>query len=263
MTTSVVDPREADLVAPPASLPAELVEALARAGIDELYSHQVEALEAARRGNVIVTSGTASGKSLSFNLPVLDAIVRDSQDPRPLHLSDQGAGAGPGAKALRARPALASARDLRRRYAARGPTGDPAAGEPRLDQPRHAQHGGPRASQGLGRLLRQRRLGRRRRGAHLPRRFRLPRRQRPAPAATGRPRLRRRPAVHLRVGDDRQPGRARRAARRRPVRARRLRRRPACPAADRDVGPAGDRRTDDDPPIGAVRGCRSCSRTSC
>jgi DEAD/DEAH box helicase domain-containing protein len=77
VTTSLVQPRDANLVAPPASLAAELVQALGRAGIGDLYSHQVEALEAARRGNVIVTSGTASGKSLSFNLPVLDAIARD------------------------------------------------------------------------------------------------------------------------------------------------------------------------------------------
>ena len=47
-------------------------------GITELFSHQIEAWEAARRGeNVIVTTGTASGKSLAFNLPVLDAIARE------------------------------------------------------------------------------------------------------------------------------------------------------------------------------------------
>ncbi len=62
--------------APPALAPA-LSDALRRAGIDGLYSHQVEAFEAARSGEVIVTSGTASGKSLAFNLPVLDAIARD------------------------------------------------------------------------------------------------------------------------------------------------------------------------------------------
>ena len=40
-------------------------------------AHQAEAWEAAGRGeNVLVTTGTASGKSLAFNLPVLDAIVR-------------------------------------------------------------------------------------------------------------------------------------------------------------------------------------------
>jgi DEAD/DEAH box helicase domain-containing protein len=77
VATSVVEPREAELVAPPGSLSLDLVEALARAGINELYAHQLEALERAREGHVIITSGTASGKSLSFNLPVLDAISRD------------------------------------------------------------------------------------------------------------------------------------------------------------------------------------------
>ena len=48
--------------------------------------HQAEAWEAAGRGeNVIVTTGTASGKSLAFNLPVLDAIVRRA-DLRALYL---------------------------------------------------------------------------------------------------------------------------------------------------------------------------------
>ena len=36
-----------------------------------------EALEAARRGHAIVTTGTASGKSLAFNLPVLDTLAGD------------------------------------------------------------------------------------------------------------------------------------------------------------------------------------------
>jgi DEAD/DEAH box helicase domain-containing protein len=46
-------------------------------GVDGLYLHQLAAWEAAARGeNVIVTTGTASGKTLAFNLPVLDAIAR-------------------------------------------------------------------------------------------------------------------------------------------------------------------------------------------
>jgi DEAD/DEAH box helicase domain-containing protein len=85
VATGVVEPRDAQLAAPPGSLSLDLVEALVRAGIDELYSHQVEALERAREGNVIITSGTASGKSLSFNLPVLDAIARDPK-ARALYL---------------------------------------------------------------------------------------------------------------------------------------------------------------------------------
>jgi DEAD/DEAH box helicase domain-containing protein len=69
--------RQASLADPPPTLDPELVAALRRARIDRLYSHQLEVLAAAAAGNVVVTSGTASGKSLSFNLPVLDAIARD------------------------------------------------------------------------------------------------------------------------------------------------------------------------------------------
>ena len=54
-------------------------------------------------------------------------------------------------------------------------------------------------------------------------------------------RLRRRAALHPRLGDDRQPGRAGRAAGRQPTSARRLRRRAAGRAPDRDLEPAGDR----------------------
>src|SRR5262245_47376142 len=75
--TSAEEARAAASVARPTDLAPELVSALARAGIERPYSHQLDALAAARTGDVIVTSGTASGKSLSFNLPVLDAIARD------------------------------------------------------------------------------------------------------------------------------------------------------------------------------------------
>ena len=62
----------------PAGLDSLVVEALARRGVDGLFTHQAETWEAASRGeHVIVTTGTASGKSLAFNLPVLDAIARE------------------------------------------------------------------------------------------------------------------------------------------------------------------------------------------
>jgi DEAD/DEAH box helicase domain-containing protein len=83
--TSVDESREARMRPIPDAIAPELREALRHTGVDELYSHQVEALGAARQGDVIVTSGTASGKSLSFNLPVLDAIVRDPK-ARALYL---------------------------------------------------------------------------------------------------------------------------------------------------------------------------------
>ena len=71
--------RKAKPVAMPRSLDPGLVEALGRAGIERLYSHQREALKAAAASNLVITSGTASGKSLAFNLPVLDGIARDSK----------------------------------------------------------------------------------------------------------------------------------------------------------------------------------------
>ncbi|HSP73142.1 MAG TPA: DEAD/DEAH box helicase [Gaiellaceae bacterium] len=55
-------------------------------GVDSLYLHQLAAWEAAARGeNLIVTTGTASGKTLAFNLPVMDAIARDPKT-RALYL---------------------------------------------------------------------------------------------------------------------------------------------------------------------------------
>ena len=77
-----------------------LSEALRAAGIDSLYRHQADALDAARQGrHVVIATGTASGKSLAFGLPVLDAIARD-RDTRALYVyPDQGAGTRPGTRA--------------------------------------------------------------------------------------------------------------------------------------------------------------------
>jgi DEAD/DEAH box helicase domain-containing protein len=77
VTSSGLPARPAEVVELPEDLAPELDWSLRGAGVAALYSHQLEAYEAARRGNLVVTSGTASGKSLSFNLPVLDSIARD------------------------------------------------------------------------------------------------------------------------------------------------------------------------------------------
>jgi DEAD/DEAH box helicase domain-containing protein len=62
----------------PEGLPAALREALARRGIASLYSHQVQAIEAACSGrHVVIATPTASGKSLCFHLPVLAALAED------------------------------------------------------------------------------------------------------------------------------------------------------------------------------------------
>jgi DEAD/DEAH box helicase domain-containing protein len=73
----------------PAPLPAELdpgfADALAGVGIDSLYTHQLRAFELAADSNLVITSGTASGKSLAFNLPVLNGIAARAKD-RALYL---------------------------------------------------------------------------------------------------------------------------------------------------------------------------------
>ena len=71
-------PRAARSVPLPKELHPAVHAALARQGIHELYAHQAEAWAASRAGeHVIVTTGTASGKTLAFNLPVLDALATD------------------------------------------------------------------------------------------------------------------------------------------------------------------------------------------
>jgi DEAD/DEAH box helicase domain-containing protein len=76
-------------------------EGLANAGIDRLYAHQAEALEAAWAGPTIVTTGTASGKSLCFNLPTLDVLCGDAR-ARALYLYPTKALAQDQARALQA-----------------------------------------------------------------------------------------------------------------------------------------------------------------
>ena len=78
--------RDAQTAPLPDELHPRVREALAVQGIDGLYTHQAEAWEAASRGeHLVVTTGTASGKTLAFNLPVLDALAREPKQ-RALYL---------------------------------------------------------------------------------------------------------------------------------------------------------------------------------
>jgi DEAD/DEAH box helicase domain-containing protein len=83
------------------ALLAPLPEGLAfDAGVDTLYAHQRDAWDAAQRGeHLIVTTGTASGKTLAFNLPVLDALAREPKN-RALYLYPTKALAQDQARAL-------------------------------------------------------------------------------------------------------------------------------------------------------------------
>ncbi|NSW57008.1 MAG: DEAD/DEAH box helicase [Armatimonadetes bacterium] len=67
--------RFADL-APP--LPEPVATALATEGIQRLYTHQAAAVTAARQGeSFVVVTSTASGKTLCYNVPVLEALIED------------------------------------------------------------------------------------------------------------------------------------------------------------------------------------------
>ncbi len=91
-------PRFAEL---PGDLHPALLDALRARGIERLYAHQAEALEAAWAGPTIVTTGTASGKSLAFNLPTLDVLCRDRR-ARALYLYPTKALAQDQARAINA-----------------------------------------------------------------------------------------------------------------------------------------------------------------
>jgi len=73
------EPARDAITAPlPGDLPAGLREQLEGHGIHELYSHQAAAWDTAQRGeHIAITTGTASGKSLAFNLPVLAALTKE------------------------------------------------------------------------------------------------------------------------------------------------------------------------------------------
>ena len=100
-------PREARTAPFPGDLSPKVRAALEVRDVHELYEHQAEAWAAARRGeHVAIVTGTASGKSLAFNLPVLDAIARE-----------------PKRRALYLYPTKALAQDQARKLAALRPPG--------------------------------------------------------------------------------------------------------------------------------------------
>jgi DEAD/DEAH box helicase domain-containing protein len=74
-----LEPARAGRLEPlPPGLHPDVRAVLEARGVTGLYSHQAETWEAVGRGeSVVATTGTASGKSLAFSLPVLDAIARD------------------------------------------------------------------------------------------------------------------------------------------------------------------------------------------
>ena len=75
----VIPPREARFAPFPSWLDDRLRDGLAARGIEHLYGHQAEALEAIHDGeDVVVVTPTASGKTLCYALPVLQALIDDN-----------------------------------------------------------------------------------------------------------------------------------------------------------------------------------------
>src|ERR1700687_6390252 len=79
ITLDHVIPAAAAQFAPlPPEMRPELVAPLAARGIERLYTHQADAYRAIRSGrHLVVVTPTASGKTLCYNLPVLQRLIDD------------------------------------------------------------------------------------------------------------------------------------------------------------------------------------------
>src|SRR5437870_5815722 len=63
-----------------------LGKALAAIGVERLFTHQAKAIDLARAGrHVVVATGTSSGKSMCYNVPVLESVLADPR-ARALYL---------------------------------------------------------------------------------------------------------------------------------------------------------------------------------
>src|SRR6202165_2360522 len=87
ITLDHVIPAAAAKFAPlPDDIRSDLAAALATRGIESLYSHQADAYRAVRNGrHLVVVTPTASGKTLCYNLPVLQRLL-ESPDRRALYV---------------------------------------------------------------------------------------------------------------------------------------------------------------------------------
>src|SRR6266576_461054 len=78
--------REAKFAPMPDWVRADLAAVYGEKGVGQLYSHQAAAAAAVHAGrNTVVVTPTASGKTLCYNLPVLNAVL-ENPDTRALYL---------------------------------------------------------------------------------------------------------------------------------------------------------------------------------
>ncbi|CAM3393823.1 DEAD/DEAH box helicase [Corallococcus soli] len=87
LVLDAVTPARAGVFAPlPEDLAPQVRDALRKRGVEQLFSHQAEAFERARDGeSLVIATPTASGKSLCYNLPLLNRFAREP-DARALYL---------------------------------------------------------------------------------------------------------------------------------------------------------------------------------
>ncbi len=72
----IINKRDADYADFPETMLPQIKEYLLQSGIKQLYQHQADMFTSAREGkNIVITTSTASGKTLSFLLPVLQEIL--------------------------------------------------------------------------------------------------------------------------------------------------------------------------------------------
>ena len=235
--------REARTAALPDDLPAALRERLEARGIDSLYSHQAEAWETARRGkHFVVTTGTASGKSLAFNLPVLAALAEEPK-LRALYLYPTKALAQDQVRALdelqvkRVRPAIYDGdTESERRWQIRKWSNLILTNPDMLHVgvlPHHDRWGDVLSNLRFV-VVDEAHVYRGVFGSHVGNVLRRLRRLARVYGSE--------PAVPARLGDDRQPGRARDLADRARLHRHRRRRRTESRAHDRALEPRADRR---------------------
>ena len=79
-TWKTIPAQAADFAEFPDAVPTHIREIFNRRGITRLYTHQATAFEHINKGeNVVIVTPTASGKTLTYNLPILNSITRNKE----------------------------------------------------------------------------------------------------------------------------------------------------------------------------------------
>jgi len=81
-----IPPQPARFAPFPDNIDSRLIAALQKQGISQLYTHQAKAIELAiDKKNTTIVTPTASGKTLCYNIPVLDAVLK-TREARALYI---------------------------------------------------------------------------------------------------------------------------------------------------------------------------------